>query len=156
MNRQPAVYILASKINGALYAGVASDLVKRVWEHKNNFVEGFTKRYGVHNPVWYELRESMESAIQRTAPLRRGGLYALPFGKSYETAETETPRQNCITMAHEIQFCSYFIDNSDSSRSRTSGRAPWTSPITPRLERVYGFFPSTPRPSGDSGMINDC
>ena len=55
MSRQPAVYILANKRNGTLYVGVTSDLVKRVWEHKNNFVEGFTKRYGVHNLVWYEL-----------------------------------------------------------------------------------------------------
>jgi len=65
MSRQPAVYILANKRNGTLYIGVTSDLVKRVWEHRNNFVEGFTKRYGVHNLVWYELHETMESAIQR-------------------------------------------------------------------------------------------
>jgi putative endonuclease len=52
MSKQPAVYILSSKRNGTLYVGVTSDLVKRVWEHKNNFVEGFTKRYGVHQLVW--------------------------------------------------------------------------------------------------------
>ena len=65
MNKQPAVYILASKRNGTLYIGVTSDLSKRIWEHKNNMVEGFTKRYGVHQLVWYELHEAMESAIQR-------------------------------------------------------------------------------------------
>jgi len=65
MSKQPAVYILTSKRNGTLYVGVTSDLVKRVWEHKNNLVEGFTKRYGVHRLVWYELHESMDSAIQR-------------------------------------------------------------------------------------------
>jgi putative endonuclease len=64
MNKQPAVYILASKRNGTLYIGVTSDLVKRIWEHKNNMVEGFTKRYDVHRLVWYELHESMESAIK--------------------------------------------------------------------------------------------
>ncbi len=53
MNRQPAVYILANKRNGTLYIGVTSDLIKRVWEHRNNFVEGFTKKYGVHFLVWY-------------------------------------------------------------------------------------------------------
>ena len=63
MDKQPAVYILASKINGTLYTGVASNLVKRVWEHKNDMVEGFTKRYSVRRLVWYELHESMESAI---------------------------------------------------------------------------------------------
>jgi len=61
--KQPAVYILASKRNGTLYVGVTSDLRKRVWEHKNNLVEGFTKRYHVHLLVWHEVHETMESAI---------------------------------------------------------------------------------------------
>ena len=59
------VYILASKRNGTLYIGVTSDPVKRIWQHKNNMVEGFTKRYGVHQLVWYELHENMQSAIER-------------------------------------------------------------------------------------------
>ena len=70
MNKQPAVYILASKRNGTLYIGVTSDLVKRIWEHKNNVVEGFTKRYSVHQLVWYEVHESMESAIEREKRLK--------------------------------------------------------------------------------------
>jgi putative endonuclease len=70
VNKQPAVYILASKRNGTLYIGVTSDLVKRIWEHKNNLVEGFTKRYNVHQLVWYELPESMESAIEREKRLK--------------------------------------------------------------------------------------
>ena len=70
MNRQPAVYILSSKRNGTLYVGVTSDLAKRVWEHKNNLVEGFTNRYGVHQMVWFELHESMESAIKREKRLK--------------------------------------------------------------------------------------
>jgi putative endonuclease len=70
VNKQPAVYILASKRNGTLYIGVTSDLVKRVWEHKNNMVEGFTKRYGVHRLVWYEMHEGMESAIEREKQLK--------------------------------------------------------------------------------------
>ena len=65
MQKQPCVYILASRKNGTLYTGVTSDLAKRLWEHKNNVVEGFTKRYGVHILVWYELHETMESAIMR-------------------------------------------------------------------------------------------
>ena len=65
MNKQAVVYILASKRNGTLYIGVTSDLIKRIWEHKNNMVEGFTKRYGVHQLVWYEVHERMESAIER-------------------------------------------------------------------------------------------
>ena len=70
MDKQPAVYILASKRNGTLYIGVTSDLVKRVWEHRNNLVEGFTKRYNVHRLVWYELHERMESAIVREKRLK--------------------------------------------------------------------------------------
>ena len=62
--------MLASKRNGTLYIGVTSDLVKRVWEHKNNIVEGFTKRYGVHQLVWYEFHETMESAIIREKRLK--------------------------------------------------------------------------------------
>jgi putative endonuclease len=70
VEKQPAVYILASKRNGTLYIGVTSDLTKRVWEHKNDLVEGFTKRYGVHRLVWYELHESMESAIKREKSIK--------------------------------------------------------------------------------------
>lgn len=70
MNRQPAVYILASRRNGTLYVGVTSNLVKRVWEHKNNMVEGFTKRYGVHQLVWYEVHDNIQSAIQREKRLK--------------------------------------------------------------------------------------
>ena len=65
MERQPCVYLLASKSNGTLYTGVTSNLIKRIWEHKNNLVEGFTGKYGVHTLVWYEIHDSMESAIQK-------------------------------------------------------------------------------------------
>jgi len=65
MDKQTAVYILASKRNGTLYTGVTSDLAKRVWEHKIDLAKGFTKRYRIHSLVWYELHESMESAIVR-------------------------------------------------------------------------------------------
>jgi putative endonuclease len=62
MERQPCVYMLASKRNGTLYTGVTSNVLKRVWEHKNNLVEGFTNKYGVHTLVWYELHNTMDSA----------------------------------------------------------------------------------------------
>jgi putative endonuclease len=62
---QPCVYILASDRIGTLYIGVTSDLIKRVWEHKNDLVEGFTENYGVHMLVWFEQHETMESAISR-------------------------------------------------------------------------------------------
>jgi len=62
---QPCIYILASKKNGTLYVGVTSDLIKRVWQHKNDLTEGFTKKYAVHELVYYEIHETMESAIAR-------------------------------------------------------------------------------------------
>lgn len=68
---QPAVYILASKKEGTLYVGVTSDLVKRIYEHKNNVVDGFTKEYTVHNLVYYELHESMEEAIKKEKKLKK-------------------------------------------------------------------------------------
>ena len=71
VSKQPAVYILASERNGTLYIGVTSDLPKRVWEHKNDVVEGFTKRYGVHRLVYYELHEDMESAIRREKQMKK-------------------------------------------------------------------------------------
>ena len=69
--KQPAVYILANKKNGTLYTGVTSDLVKRVWQHKNNLVEGFTKKYNVHKLVWYEIHESMISAIAKEKAIEK-------------------------------------------------------------------------------------
>ncbi len=69
--KQPAVYILASQRNGTLYIGVTSDLVQRVWQHKNDVFEGFTKEYGVHMLVWFELHEDMESAIIREKRLKK-------------------------------------------------------------------------------------
>jgi putative endonuclease len=70
MTKQPAVYILTNKRNGTLYVGVTSNLVKRVWEHKSGAIDGFTKRYGLHELVWYEMHESMESAIEREKRLK--------------------------------------------------------------------------------------
>ena len=69
--RQPCVYILASKKQGTLYPGVTSDLLKRVWKHRNDAVDGFTKRYGVHSLVYYELHGDMESAILREKQIKK-------------------------------------------------------------------------------------
>ena len=71
MSKNPCVYILASQKNGTLYIGVTSHLVQRIWQHKNNCVEGFTKKYCVHMLVYYELHESMESSIQREKQMKK-------------------------------------------------------------------------------------
>jgi putative endonuclease len=65
-----AVYILASKRNGTLYVGFTNDLVKRVYDHKNDLVEGFTKKYGVHTLVYYETGGSYEGALQREKQIK--------------------------------------------------------------------------------------
>ena len=65
------VYILASKRNGTLYIGSTSGLEKRVWQHKNKAVEGFTKKYGVNKLVHYEIADSQEAAAQRERQLKK-------------------------------------------------------------------------------------
>ena len=69
--KQPCVYMLANRRNGALYVGVTSDLIGRIWQHKNDLVDGFSKRYGVHNLVWYESHDEMYSAITREKSLKK-------------------------------------------------------------------------------------
>jgi putative endonuclease len=68
---RPAVYILASRRNGTLYTGVTTNLIKRVWEHKNDIIEGFTKKYGVHLLVYYELHDDIKSAITREKQIKK-------------------------------------------------------------------------------------
>ncbi len=65
------IYILSSKKNGTLYIGVTSDLTRRIYEHKNNLVEGFTKKHTIHDLVYFEATESIESAIQREKQLKK-------------------------------------------------------------------------------------
>ena len=65
------VYILCSKLNGTLYTGVTSDIVKRGYEHKNGLVEGFTNKYSIHDLAWYEMHESAESAIHREKQIKK-------------------------------------------------------------------------------------
>ena len=64
------VYILASSRNGTLYIGVTTDLIKRIWEHKQECSDGFTKKYNVKQLVWYEQHKSIESAIKREKALK--------------------------------------------------------------------------------------
>jgi putative endonuclease len=65
------VYILASKRNGTLYVGMTDDLVKRIWQHRNNIIPGFAQRYGVKTLVWHETHESRESAFVREHQIKK-------------------------------------------------------------------------------------
>jgi putative endonuclease len=71
MEKNFAVYIMASKRNGTLYIGVTSNLTKRIWEHREAVVNGFTKDYGVNILVWYEMHDNAESAITREKRLKK-------------------------------------------------------------------------------------
>ena len=70
MSKTYFVYLMASRKNGTLYVGVTNDLIRRVHEHKGNFVEGFTKQHGVHTLVWFESTDAIEAAIQREKQLK--------------------------------------------------------------------------------------
>ena len=71
VNKQFCVYILASRRKGTLYIGVTSALAKRVWQHKQKQVAGFTAKYGIDRLVYYETCESAESAIQREKQIKK-------------------------------------------------------------------------------------
>lgn len=71
MDKQPCVYILTNKKEGTLYIGVTSHLVQRIWQHKNNLVAGFTKKYNLHSLVYYEFHEAMEVAINREKQMKK-------------------------------------------------------------------------------------
>jgi len=80
------VYMLASRRNGTLYVGVTHDLVKRVWEHKQKVIGGFTERYGVDQLVWFEAHDDVTVAIRREKSIKR-------WRRSWkiETIERENP-----------------------------------------------------------------
>ena len=69
--KQYYVYILASRKNGTLYIGITSDLIKRVYEHKNDLVDGFTRKYKVHELVYYEVYNKVYDAITREKRLKK-------------------------------------------------------------------------------------
>ncbi len=71
LTKQYFVYILASKKNGTLYVGMTNDLIKRVYQHKNNLADGFTKKYNVHNLVYYEIHNNVCNAITREKQLKK-------------------------------------------------------------------------------------
>ena len=71
MDKRPCVYILASRRNGTLYAGVTSDLARRAWEHRLDAADGFTRRYGVHKLVFAEFHDTMGEAILREKRIKK-------------------------------------------------------------------------------------
>jgi len=72
MEKRPAIYIMANKRNGTLYTGVTSDIIKRVYQHKNNSIPGFSGRYDCKLLVYYEVHEEMLSTIAREKQIKGG------------------------------------------------------------------------------------
>ncbi|MDX8411535.1 MAG: GIY-YIG nuclease family protein [Mariprofundaceae bacterium] len=72
MRRQGYVYIMTNQRNTVLYTGVTSDLIKRVWQHREKLVDGFTKRYNLVKLVWYENHEDIRDAIAREKQIKAG------------------------------------------------------------------------------------
>ncbi|WP_019528447.1 GIY-YIG nuclease family protein [Dasania marina] len=70
MAKQPAVYILTNKRNGTLYIGVTGHFIQRIWQHRNNELDGFTKKYQVHKLVYFELTDCITTAIAREKQLK--------------------------------------------------------------------------------------
>jgi len=68
--KQPCVYLLTNDRNGTLYIGVTSDLIQRIWQHKEGVVDGFSKKYGLKMLVWFELHSTMESAIAKEKAMK--------------------------------------------------------------------------------------
>jgi putative endonuclease len=69
--KQFYVYILASRERGTLYIGLTSDLIKRVYEHKNDLADGFTKKHSVKMLVYYEMHDNFESAVTREKQMKK-------------------------------------------------------------------------------------
>ncbi|WP_302367601.1 GIY-YIG nuclease family protein [Brachyspira aalborgi] len=72
MKKQGFVYILFNRKNGTLYVGVTSDLIKRIYQHKNKLIEGFSKKYGLDKLAYYEIYENIENAILREKQIKSG------------------------------------------------------------------------------------
>jgi putative endonuclease len=70
MDRQPAVYMLTNRRDGTLYIGVTANLLARIWQHRNDLIEGFSRRYRLHRLVYFELHQSMYNAITREKQLK--------------------------------------------------------------------------------------
>jgi putative endonuclease len=95
MEKNPAVYIMASKRNGTLYVGVTGDLGKRVWEHKCGVFSGFTHEYGVKLLVWYEMHEVFESAFVRETRIKN-------WKRLWKLRLIEERNPDWLDLAHEV------------------------------------------------------
>jgi len=97
MERIPCVYILASGFHGTLYTGVTSQLPGRIWQHREEVARGFTARYGVKRLVWFEVHETMESAIAREKSIKR-------WRRDWKVAMVERDNPTWRDLAEDLGF----------------------------------------------------
>ena len=95
MEKNPAIYILSSASNTVLYIGVTSELKKRVWQHKQKIVEGFTQKYNVSKLVYFESHPTMESAIAREKQLKKWSRI-----KKEKLIDTTNPNRLDLSISH--------------------------------------------------------
>lgn len=95
MNKQYYVYILATKRNGTFYTGVTNNLQRRIWEHKNNVADGFTKKYRIHQLVYYEVHEEIKAAIRREKLIKK-------WKREYKMAEIEKMNPNWLDLYNKL------------------------------------------------------
>jgi putative endonuclease len=93
--KHPVVYIVASKKNGTLYVGVTSDLVKRIWQHKNHVVTGFTDEFEVNQLVYFEQFDDMTNAITREKVLKK-------WNRAWKIRLIEKTNPNWLDLYNEI------------------------------------------------------
>ena len=93
--KQYYTYILASRKNGTLYVGVTSDLLKRIYEHKQNLIDGFTKKYNVHTLVYYEVHNDMREAITREKQIKK-------WNRRWKMRLIEEMNSECRDLYYEI------------------------------------------------------
>jgi len=86
MDRSPCVYLLATSFHGSLYTGVTSNLVGRIYQHREEIMKGHTARYGIKRLVWFEVHETMEAAIRREKAIKR---WVRPY--KYALVESTNP-----------------------------------------------------------------
>ena len=94
---QPAVYLLASRRNGTLYTGVTSDLPGRIHQHRSGLIAGFTRQYGVKMLVWFELHDTMDSAIIRERRIKK-------WNRSWKLQLIEATNPDWWDLAEELGF----------------------------------------------------
>jgi putative endonuclease len=93
----PAVYILASQRNGTVYTGVTSELIGRIYKHRNELLPGFSRDYGVKMLVWFERHEAMEGAIQREKRIKK-------WNRAWKLQLIETSNPEWRDLAEDFGF----------------------------------------------------